>query len=140
MVNHHIVSGPYCRLSNNRATIQGHGRSLVPMAPVARFRRDAGEKVDKKGGLLRHYPPRHAHYAWTGDDEAIVQVQYIGPGGIDHINAPDDPGKSDSSGGQVLSFEGFLCFSLMVRHEPDPFTCLPLRTTTQQYATTRGEC
>src|SRR4030088_566426 len=43
-----------------------------------------GEKIEKKGELLKPgsmwaYPAKHAHYAWTGNEEAIVQVQFIGP-------------------------------------------------------------
>ena len=35
----------------------------------------------------------NAHYAWTGKEEAILQVQFIGPGGIDYVNPADDPRK-----------------------------------------------
>jgi quercetin dioxygenase-like cupin family protein len=57
---------------------------------------NAGEKAEKKGDLLFPasmwlYPEKHAHYAWTGNEEAILQVQYIGPGGIDYVNPADDP-------------------------------------------------
>jgi len=60
-----------------------------------------GEKFEKNGELLKPgslwvYPARHAHYAWTGDDGGILQVQYIGPGGIDYINPADDPRKAGS--------------------------------------------
>jgi hypothetical protein len=56
------------------------------------------EKFDNKGALLKPgtflaNPAKHAHYAWTGNDEAIVQVQFIGPRGIDYINPVDDPRK-----------------------------------------------
>jgi len=59
---------------------------------------NAGEKPEKKGDLLKPgamwvYPAKHAHYAWTGDGEAIVQVQYTGPGGIEYVNPADDPRK-----------------------------------------------
>jgi quercetin dioxygenase-like cupin family protein len=55
-----------------------------------------GEKFEKKGEMLRPgslwvYPAKHAHYAWTENEEAILQVQFIGPGGIDYINPADDP-------------------------------------------------
>jgi quercetin dioxygenase-like cupin family protein len=58
-----------------------------------------GEKFEKNGEMLRPgslwvYPARHAHYAWTGTEEAILQVQFIGPGGIDYINPADDPRKN----------------------------------------------
>jgi quercetin dioxygenase-like cupin family protein len=58
----------------------------------------AGETLDKKGEMLKAgslwvYPAKHAHYAWTGNEEAILQVQFTGPGGIDYINPGDDPRK-----------------------------------------------
>jgi quercetin dioxygenase-like cupin family protein len=58
-----------------------------------------GEKFEKDGEMLKPgslwvYPARHAHYAWTGNEEAILQVQFIGPGGIDYINPADDPRKN----------------------------------------------
>jgi quercetin dioxygenase-like cupin family protein len=58
-----------------------------------------GEKFEKNGEMLKPgslwvYPARHAHYAWTGNEEAILQVQFIGPGGIDYINSADDPRKN----------------------------------------------
>jgi hypothetical protein len=55
-----------------------------------------GEKLEKKGEMLKAgslytHPAKHPHYAWTGNEEAIVQIQYIGPAGIDYINPADDP-------------------------------------------------
>ena len=58
-----------------------------------------GEKFDKtkgemvEAGTLNVIPIRHAHYAWTGNEEVIVQVQFTGPAGIDYINPADDPRK-----------------------------------------------
>jgi quercetin dioxygenase-like cupin family protein len=57
-----------------------------------------GEKLEKKGemleaGSLYTHPAKHAHYAWSGNEGAIVQVQFTGPGGIDYINPADDPRK-----------------------------------------------
>jgi len=57
-----------------------------------------GEKFEKKGDLLQPgalwvYPAKHAHYAWTGDEEGVLQVQFVGPGGIYYINPADDPRK-----------------------------------------------
>jgi hypothetical protein len=53
-------------------------------------------KFEKRGeplkpGALWVYPAKHAHYAWTGNEEAILQVQFTGPGGIDYVNPADDP-------------------------------------------------
>ena len=49
------------------------------------------EKFEKKGELLKPgslwvYPAKHAHYAWTGNEEGILQLQLVGPGGIDYVN------------------------------------------------------
>ncbi len=58
-----------------------------------------GEKFDAtkgemaKAGALFANPAKHAHYVWTGNEGAIIQVQFIGPGGIDYINPADDPRK-----------------------------------------------
>ena len=45
---------------------------------------NAGEKPEEAGGLLKPgsmwvYPKGYAHDARTGDGEAVLQVQYIGP-------------------------------------------------------------
>jgi quercetin dioxygenase-like cupin family protein len=57
-----------------------------------------GEKFEKKGEMLKAgslwmHPAKHAHYGWTGNEGAIIQVQFTGPGGIDYINPADDPRK-----------------------------------------------
>jgi quercetin dioxygenase-like cupin family protein len=58
-----------------------------------------GEKFDAtKGAVVKEgaffaQPAKHVHYVWTGNEEAIVQVQFIAPGGIDYINPADDPRK-----------------------------------------------
>ena len=57
---------------------------------------NGGVTVDKAGGLLPPgslwvYPARHPHYAWTGDYEAVLQVQFTGPSGIEYVNPADDP-------------------------------------------------
>ena len=54
-----------------------------------------GEKFEKNGEMLKPgslwvYPAQHGHYAWTGNEEALLQVQFTGPGGI----AADDPRKN----------------------------------------------
>ena len=46
-----------------------------------------------KAGPLQALPAKHAHYVWTGNEEAILQIQFIGPGGIDYIDPADDPRK-----------------------------------------------
>jgi quercetin dioxygenase-like cupin family protein len=57
-----------------------------------------GGKVERMGelfkpGTLFAIPANFAYYLWTGDDEAVIQVQFIGPFGIDYINPADDPRK-----------------------------------------------
>jgi quercetin dioxygenase-like cupin family protein len=57
-----------------------------------------GEKFEKKGELAKvgafyAQPAKHAHYVWTGSEGAILQVQFVGPGGIDYVNPADDPRK-----------------------------------------------
>lgn len=57
-----------------------------------------GEKVEENGDLLKPgaffaQPANHAHYAWTAGEEAIIEVHFVGPGGITYINPADDPQK-----------------------------------------------
>ena len=58
-----------------------------------------GEKFDPakgemlKAGSLNAIPAKQSHFVWTGNEEAIVQVQFIGPAGINFINLADDPRK-----------------------------------------------
>ncbi len=44
-------------------------------------------------GTFAVVPAKQAHYIWTEDEEAIVQVQFVGPFGIDYVNPSDDPRK-----------------------------------------------
>lgn len=59
----------------------------------------AGEKVEQKNGDLLEsgaffaQPANHAHYAWTAGEEAIIEVHFVGPAGINYINPADDPRK-----------------------------------------------
>ena len=58
-----------------------------------------GEKFDpSKGEMLKAgsvfaLPAKHAHYVWTNNEEAVLQLHFTGPGGIDFINPADDPRK-----------------------------------------------
>jgi quercetin dioxygenase-like cupin family protein len=75
-----------------------HPFSEVVTVITGKIGTNSGEKPEKKGDLLKPgsmwvYPAKHAHYAWTGDGEAILQVQYTGPGGIEYVNPADDPRK-----------------------------------------------
>jgi quercetin dioxygenase-like cupin family protein len=62
-----------------------------------------GESFDKSKGLELHpgsvfvLPAGHPHYTWTEDAEAILQVSFIGPGGVTFINPGDDPRNKDGA-------------------------------------------
>jgi len=75
-----------------------HSYSEVVTVISGNIGTSSGEKLEKKGEMLKPgalwvYPAKHAHYAWTGNEEAVLQVQFVGPGGIDYINPADDPRK-----------------------------------------------
>lgn len=57
-----------------------------------------GDKLERSGPMLAAggffaHPAGDPHYVWTEDEEAVVQIQFIGPGGIDYVNPADDPRK-----------------------------------------------
>ena len=57
-----------------------------------------GEKADKTGAMLKAgtfitNPAQSPHYVWSGDEGAVIQVQYIGPAGITYLDPKDDPHK-----------------------------------------------
>lgn len=55
-----------------------------------------GEKLDReaapllKAGAFMRIPTGEAHYAWTSE-ETVVQINAIGPFGIEYVNPSDDP-------------------------------------------------
>jgi quercetin dioxygenase-like cupin family protein len=64
------------------------------------FGAGVGEKLETTGELLKPgsfwmHPAKHPHYGWTGDEGAIVQIHFIGPGGIEYVNPADDPRKKN---------------------------------------------
>jgi quercetin dioxygenase-like cupin family protein len=81
--------------------IPPHTHPYVEIATVisGTYGTGEGEKLEKKGEMLKAgslytHPAKHPHYAWTGNEEAIVQIQYVGPAGIDYVNPADDPRKT----------------------------------------------
>ena len=56
-----------------------------------------GETVDTKSGQelplggFASIPPNHAHYAWAGGQETVVQVHGVGPTDLRFVNPADDP-------------------------------------------------
>jgi quercetin dioxygenase-like cupin family protein len=55
------------------------------------FDPQAGQELPV-GGFVS-IPPKHAHYAWAGDRETIVQVHGVGPTDLTFVNPADDPRK-----------------------------------------------
>jgi quercetin dioxygenase-like cupin family protein len=61
------------------------------------FGAGVGKQFERTGDLLRPgsfwmHPAKHPHFGWTGNEGAIVQIHFIGPGGIEYVNLADDPG------------------------------------------------
>jgi quercetin dioxygenase-like cupin family protein len=61
------------------------------------FHVGAGEKFDQGsaqelpvGGFVS-IPPDHAHFAWAGGQETVVQVHGVGPTDLRFVNPADDP-------------------------------------------------
>ena len=58
-----------------------------------------GEKFDQASGQelpaggFVSVPPKHAHYAWVGPQETVVQVHGVGPTDLTFVNPADDPRK-----------------------------------------------
>ena len=52
---------------------------------------DMEKGVMLKSGSVFALPSNHAHQIWTTDEEAIIQVQFTGPGDITYTNPADDP-------------------------------------------------
>ena len=83
---------------NTRVPPHTHPYGEVVTVLTGLYGNNFGEKFEPKGemmkpGSLFALPAKHAHYVWTTTEETIVQVQFMGPGGIDFINPADDPRK-----------------------------------------------
>ena len=56
-----------------------------------------GEKFDQVSGQelpvggFVSIPPNHAHFAWAGTQETLVQVHGVGPTDLRFVNPADDP-------------------------------------------------
>jgi quercetin dioxygenase-like cupin family protein len=44
-----------------------------------------------KPGTFAIVPAQQAHFVWTENEEAIVQIQFEGPASTNYVNAADDP-------------------------------------------------
>ena len=56
---------------------------------------DKNKEVELHPGSVFVLPAGHPHYTWTEDAETILQVSFIGPGGVTFINPDDDPRGKD---------------------------------------------
>jgi anti-sigma factor ChrR (cupin superfamily) len=63
------------------------------------FHMGTGEKLDRAHGAalapgsMMILQPQTRHFAWTGAEEVIVQLNGIGPWGVTYVNPTDDPRK-----------------------------------------------
>lgn len=55
---------------------------------------DDSNAVDLPMGSFTLMPAKMHHYAWTGDEETVVQLHGIGPWNIHYLDPKDDPRKS----------------------------------------------
>lgn len=53
---------------------------------------ERGENLFSPGTLISQ-KAKHPHFAWTGSEGAVFQVQFNAPGGLDYVNDRDDPRK-----------------------------------------------
>jgi quercetin dioxygenase-like cupin family protein len=54
---------------------------------------DIEKGVELKPGSSFVLPAGHVHHTWTGEEETICQVTFVGPAGITFVNPDDDPRK-----------------------------------------------
>jgi hypothetical protein len=58
-----------------------------------------GDKFDQhkttamKPGTVNLMPPKMHHFAWTGPEEAVFQLNVVGPWTVTYLNPADDPRK-----------------------------------------------
>jgi quercetin dioxygenase-like cupin family protein len=52
---------------------------------------DIEKGVELKPGSSFVLPAGHVHHTWTGDEETILQVTFVGPVSITFVNPADDP-------------------------------------------------
>jgi hypothetical protein len=102
---------PLTRLRGMAAVLQGVHEVVVRVAgwrlkaPLeygtvisGSFGAGVGATFERTGELLKPgsfwmHPARHPHFGWTGDDGAVIQIHFVGPGGIEYVNPADDPRK-----------------------------------------------
>jgi len=81
---------------NYRVPPHTHPYAEIVTVLTGSFGNNFGEKFEPtsemlKSGSLFVLPANHPHYVWAGNEGAIVQIQFTGPGGIAFIDPADDP-------------------------------------------------
>jgi len=83
--------------ANRRQPPHSHPHAEIVTVLSGRVGYGEGELFDTskgeigKSGTFAVVPAKKVHFVWTEDEEAVVQVQFVGPFGIDYINPADDP-------------------------------------------------
>jgi len=54
---------------------------------------DLEKGVELKPGSSFVLPAGHVHHTWTGDEEVILQVTFVGPVGVTFVNPAENPEK-----------------------------------------------
>jgi len=82
---------------NRQHAPHSHPHSEIVTVLRGRMGYGEGDKFDtSKGeisgaGTFAIVPANQAHFVWTENEEAVVQVQFVGPFSIKYVNPDDDP-------------------------------------------------
>ena len=73
--------------------------SSLGLGPLGKFYVGMGDSVDKSHATMlpamgfAEMPAMHHHYAYTGNEGAIIDLSFYGPFQIHYVNPADDPSK-----------------------------------------------
>lgn len=85
--------------ANTKHQPHWHPHSEVVTVLNGRIGYGEGDKFDSSKGQMGEpgtfaiVPANKRHFVWTENEDAVVQVQFDGPFGINFVNASDDPRK-----------------------------------------------
>ena len=100
---------------------------------------DKNKGVELRPGSVFVLPAGHAHYTWTEDTEAILQVSFVGPYGVTFINPGDDPrnkyGAQTRQGSDIFDLKRLMLFCLSQPNQTMKPTA-PLRNNFNVFAPT----
>ena len=83
--------------ANTKHQPHSHPHAEVVTVLNGRIGYGEGEKFNASRGQVGEpgtfamVPANQPHFVWTEDEDAVVQVQFVGPFGIKFINPADDP-------------------------------------------------